>query len=125
MAHSTMHFAVGLAAGTAILLPSVLKNLKAGRKISKESGRLLLVSYALAFAAIVPNLLRHSGVPDSFCSGWWMNLFLLNPLLDKLKPGGMLIGELMIVLFFVLHYAIIIAGIIRTRARTDALTYKT
>jgi len=113
MAHSTMHFAIGLVSGTAILLPSVLRGMTTGKKTSKDTGRMLAVSYALAFVAIIPNLLRHAGIPDSFCSGWWMNLFLFNPMLDKLKPGGLLIGELMILVLFVTHYSIIITGIIK------------
>ena len=118
MAHSTMHFAVGLAAGTCILLPQVLAKIKAGEKTCKAIEKLLTCAYILAGFSVIPNILRHSGFPDSFCSGWWMNIFLLNPLLDKLKPGGMLIGEILIVLFFVLHYSIIIAALLRNRSRS-------
>ena len=120
MAHSTMHFAVGLAVGTALLIPAVLKKIRDCEKTSAATGKLLAVSYTLAFTAIIPNLLRHSGIPDTFCSGWWMNLFFFNPLLDKLKSGGMLIGEVLILLFFCIHYAIIIAGITRTNTHTAA-----
>ena len=112
-----MHFALGLAVGTAVLLPSVLMKLRAREKTSHATGKLIAVSYALAGLAIVPNLLRHSGMPEYFCGGWWMNLFLFNPLLDRLKTGGMLIGEILIVLFFILHYFVILAGIIKAGAR--------
>lgn len=119
MADSSLHFAIGLAAGTAILLPGVLKRIVSGSKTSQSAGHLLAVSYALALFAIIPNILRHGGLPEFFCSGWWMNLFLFNPLLDKLKAGGMLIGEIMIVILFTTHYSLILLAIARNQHRAN------
>ena len=104
MAHTALHFSLGLAIGTIIPAPSVFKQfMRTGRK----SGPLrlwLLASYALGTFATVPNILRSLGVPEIVCSGWWMNLFLFHPLIDRLENGGMLIGELILVGCFSFQY---------------------
>jgi len=115
MADSTLHFALGLAIGTSILLPGLVKTITSGRITAPSVRRLLSTSYALGAFAIIPNILRHWGLPEFFCSGWWMNLFLFHPMLDKLKPGGALLGEILIVALFLLHYSLIIAAIYRIR----------
>lgn len=114
-----MHFTLGLAAGTCIFLPMVLRKLRAGEKCAPEIGRMIASSYAMAVFAIIPNLLRHAGLPVSFCNGWWMNLFFLNPLMDRIKPGGMLIGEIMVVVLFFVHYSITVFALARTRSRQE------
>ncbi|MDD4872813.1 MAG: hypothetical protein PHR77_19855 [Kiritimatiellae bacterium] len=119
MADSTLHFALGLAVGTCALIPSLIKKIRSEEKTSQAVNKLIITSYGLALFAITPNLLRHSGIPDFFCSGWWMNLFLFHPLLDKIKPGGALMGELLIVLFFVMHYSIILACLLKARSRSN------
>ena len=111
MADSTIHFAAGLAVGTCIFLPTIIRKIRSGEKTAAAVGQMLATSYALAAFSITPNLLRHAGLPEFFCSGWWMNLFLLNPVLDKIKPGGMLVGEILIVLFFIAHYLILLAAL--------------
>ena len=113
MAHSTMHFAIGLAVGTAALLPSVVKAARRGDKLAPPFARWIGIALALAMFAVVPNLLRSSGVPDAICSGWWMNVFLFHPLADRLKQGGMLIGELGIALILTFQYVLLLAALRR------------
>ena len=119
MAHSALHFAVGLAAGTAFLLPSVLAKLRTGEKAASATGRMIASSYALGLFSVVPNILRHCGIPAAFCDGWWMNLFLFNPLIDRVKHGGLLVGEISILLMFAVHYVIILDGIMAATRRNS------
>ena len=121
MAHSAMHFVIGLAAGTAVLLPSVVKAARADGKGAAAFAKWIGVSWALALFAIVPNLLRSLGVPDAICSGWWMNVFLFHPVADRLKPGGMLIGELGIALLLTFQYVLLLAALRRALGRRAKL----
>ena len=111
MAHSAMHFAIGLAVGTAAFLPSLVKAARRNGKRAPAFARWIGISWALALFAVVPNLLRGFGVPDAICSGWWMNVFLFHPLADRLKSGGMLIGELGIALLLTLQYVLLLAAL--------------
>lgn len=111
MAHSTLHFTLGMALGTSMLVRSVLPGFTSARESAALFGKWLIVSYALGFLAIVPNLLRSIGVPEIICGGWWMNIFLFHPLVDKVKTGGMLIGEVGIISCFVLQYALLLAAL--------------
>jgi len=119
MADSTMHFTFGLVVGTCIFLPAVIRKLRSGTKCTPEIGRMIAVSYAMAIFAIIPNLLRHSGFPQGFCNGWWMNLFFLNPLIDSIKSGGMLIGEIMVVMLFIVQYSVTVLALIQLRRRIN------
>lgn len=121
MAHSIFHFSVGLAIGTAGFLPGVIKALKSGTKVSPAVARWLILSYGLAAAAVVPNLLRRLGLPEPVVSGWWMNLFVFHPLIDRLKQGGMLFGEVIIAACFTLQYALILVMLGKTLRRKRIL----
>jgi hypothetical protein len=112
-----MHFAIGLAAGTAVYLPSVVKALRVNDKLAPAFGKWIGTSWALALFAAVPNLLRGLGLPDSFCSGWWMNVFFFHALIDRFKPGGALIGELGIAACMTLQYGLLLVALYRTRHR--------
>jgi len=116
MAHSAMHFVIGLAAGTAVLLPSVVKAARRNDRLAPAFAKWIAISWALGLLAIVPSLLRGLGVPAAVCSGWWMNLFLFHPLADRLKPGGMLVGELGVALLLTLQYVLLLLALQRARA---------
>jgi len=104
MAQSTFHFAVGMAAGTAVAAPSLLQGIRNRGGTAKCFLRWFVLSYGLGFVAIVPSLLRHWGGSESLCRSWWMNVFLFFPLIDGLWPGGLVLGEAAIAAVFVLQY---------------------
>lgn len=102
MAHSAMHFGIGLAAGTASGLPFLRAAMK--EETSRNSRIWLTISYLLGAIAVVPSFLGTIGIPESITSGWYMNVFLLHPLIDHLKSGGKLVGETLIVTCFLFQY---------------------
>ena len=104
MAQSTLHFAVGMAVGTAAAAPSLLQCIRNRGKTAKSFLRWFVLSYGLGFVAIVPSLLRHWGASESLCRSWRMNLFLFFPLIDRLWAGGLVLGEAAVVAVFVLQY---------------------
>jgi hypothetical protein len=108
VAHSIFHFAFGVFLGTAIGLRSVIVSLCAKSRLSWPTARLLLLSYGLGALAVFPNVLRRMGYPDWFCQGWWMNICLFHPMIDRIRPGGMLIGELVFVACFIFQYMLLL-----------------
>jgi hypothetical protein len=124
MAHSTIHLTVGLAVGTAVFLPAAVKALRDGGKTAPAFARWIVTSWALALFAIVPSLLRYLGVPPSVCSMWWMNLFLLYPMLERMKHTGMVVGEISIALGLTLQYVLLLVALrqaLRHGIRREAL----
>lgn len=120
MAHTALHFSVGLAAGTVLPLPAIAKRLaRAGRKAG-VLGLWLGAAYALALFASVPNILRGLGVPEPICSGWWMNLFLFHPWIDAVEKGGMLVGELLLAACFSLQYLALLLTLRSIQRRASA-----
>jgi len=118
MAHSVLHFAVGLAAGTALFAHRAVRRLRRGAPLAAPLGRALVLAYALGGWAIVPNLLRRLGVPESVCREPWMNVFFFHPALDRIKAGGVLIGELAVILCFAVQYTVLLAAILLIRRRS-------
>ena len=116
MAHFCFHFACGLSVGMLLWSPPIVRALRAGEGIARHLGRWIVFSYALAIAAIIPTLLAAIGVPEAFCRGWWMNIFLLHPLLDHWLTGEKLTGELLIVGWVAIQYASLVAA--STRRKT-------
>ena len=108
MAHSVIHFSAGMLIGALPGLPGLARSWRHREKLSGSLGRWLLQSYGTAFFAIVPSLLRFLGMPDKFCSGWWMNLFLLHPLLDRLIRGGTLAATASIIALPACQYAVLL-----------------
>ena len=117
MAHSAMHFTIGLAVGTAAFLPSVARALRRRDAVAPALARWIGASWALALFAIVPSLLRHLGVPDRVCSGWWMNVFLFHSFANRWKAGGMLIGELGVAACMTLQYVVLLVALRRVSMR--------
>lgn len=116
MAHAALHFAAGLAVGMALQSPRLRTALTAGRNIAPTVMRWLGISWGLGLWAIIPSLLRYAGVPESFCGGWWMNLFLFHPLLNHYGPHATIIGAVAFVAGFGFQYAVILAAIVRCRS---------
>lgn len=112
-AHFLLHFGVGLTCATLALLPRLTRTLFSHQPCANTVGRWILASYGLGLFAAFPNLLSAIGLPHSVIHGWWMNLFLLHPLIDRFHPGGQLLGQLMVAAAFCLHYALILIGLHR------------
>lgn len=119
MAHSALHFSLGMLIGSAIALPAVARAWRAGGAMARGIGRWLLISYALGVFAIVPSLLRWCGVPAHVTGSRWMNLFLLHPLLTRCRPGGTIPAGVAIVLCFAAPYGLLLAAIWRATRRTS------
>ena len=111
MAHATLHFTAGLVVGMALVTPPLRQAWEQKRQIASTTLRWLLTSWALGLWAIIPSLLRYSGIPEGFCSGWWMNLFLFHPLINHFGPHATIIGAAAFVACFMLQYTVILAGI--------------
>jgi hypothetical protein len=110
VAHSAIHFALGVAAGTALSAPALSRAFARSRKLAMPVLRWLLFSYALGLWAVVPSLLRHAGIPESFCGGWWMNLFLFHPLLARYH-GGTVVASATLLACCAAQYALLLAAI--------------
>ena len=115
--HSSLHFAAGVWLGTLLLLPNVYKKLKDNKPTADSIGLLILASYALGVLAIIPSFLRQMGYPEEVCASPLMNIFLLHPLFDKLFSGGMLKGEITMILAFAAQYILILWAIRKTHNR--------
>lgn len=113
MAHSALHFSLGMLLGTGVFLPRVVRLWKAGNNTARACARWLVGSAVLGVYAIAPSLLRRAGVSDSFCGGWWMNLFLFHPVVQKMKAGGEIFAQALIVFLFATQYVVLLAAIRR------------
>lgn len=105
MANATLHLAAGLMAGMALAAPRVMRALRARAGMAPAAREALLASWALGACALIPSFLPHLGLPGGFCRGWWLNVFVLHPLLNRAFPGGTLVGELALMACFVAQYA--------------------
>ena len=106
-AHGIFHIAIGMSIGTLIVLPSLMKAILSGNQVSEMLRRAGVIIYGLGAFAMFPSLLRRLGVPDAVCDGWWMNLFAGYSLIKQHVDGGMLIGELLVTLQVLGHYALL------------------
>ncbi len=108
MAHFAVHLALGLAVGTAALLPRVIRKAASGEKATGVVAGWLAVAWGLGAFAVVPSLLAKLGMPACMCQGWWMNIFVLHPLIAGAKSGGMLAGGAVILACFIVQYVVIL-----------------
>jgi hypothetical protein len=90
--------------------------LKNNAATAKPIRNWLIAAYGLGLWAVLPGALKRVGVAD----GWWMNVFLLHPLINRMKGGGVLVGEILLVFLFVLQYATILVAIRRRMTRDAA-----
>lgn len=121
MAHSILHFSAGLAVGTIGLFPVLAAKLKRyhGTK-AVILARWLLLAYALGAWAVIPGIIPHLGLSGAFWSGWWMNIFVFHPLIDRLKSGGMLEGTLLFLSCAAFQYLVLL--IVLRRSRMENIT---
>jgi len=92
MAHAALHVAVGMAAGMALTARRTLRACRTRQHVAAHLRAWVGVAWLLGGFALVPSMLRHAGLPAWVCEGWWMNLFGLHPLLNRLVPGGQIVG---------------------------------
>lgn len=111
MAHAAFHFAAGLVVGMALQAPATRRAWKENRPLAPAMRRWLVTSWGTGLWAIIPSLLRYAGMPESFCNGWWMNLFLLHPLINRWSHHATIIGGSGLVACLVLQYIVILAAI--------------
>jgi hypothetical protein len=116
MAHAALHFALGMTVGMAVTTPALRRAWAKGQGIAPAVTRWLAASWALGVFAIVPSLLRHAGLPETFCRGWWMNVFMLHPWLTRHLHQSAILGSVAFVGLFVLQYLCILAAILRVRS---------
>jgi hypothetical protein len=119
MAHSAMHFGLGLAIGASAGLPLIRDAIK--KNTSRNTRKWLLVSYVTGAIAVFPSFLGLLGVPESVTSAWFMNIFLFSPLIDRMKSGGKLIAETLIVSSFLFQYSILMFLLWRTKRKQTHL----
>lgn len=117
MAHATLHFAVGMAVGSAIAVPPLLAAWVRGRPLAAPFARWFAISYAVGTYAVAPGLLRRAGVPDCICDHPGMNVFLLYPWINDVKPGAVTMGPLVLGAFLGAQYGLLVLALAWTRYR--------
>ena len=113
MAQSTVHVAVGVAAGTLVALPAVWRAWRRGDRLARPIGRGLLLAYGLGLFAVLPAILQRLGAGGAWTGAWWANGFIGFPLLRRLGLPSIVLGELLLALLFGLHYGVILLAIRR------------
>lgn len=111
MTHSAIHFSLGVVVTSTFFAPGILHALRRQQKLAPLLLRWLLASYAAGLWAVLPAILRHAGLPESVCGGWWMNLFLFHPLLSQLHLGGVIIGGACLAAVFALQYGTVLLAL--------------
>jgi hypothetical protein len=96
MAHSALHFSFGMAVGSVFTIPPLVKAWFGKARLSPHFARWFIVSYAAGVYATMPGILRRLGLPDATCDAWWMNVFLLYPWINEIKPGAETMGPLLL-----------------------------
>ena len=117
MADSILHFAAGLAVGTAAFLPALVRRLKAGAATSAFFARWFAVAFGLAVLAIAPGLLVRAGMPEHFLTAWWMNIFVLFPVIESIERGGLIVGTACVLACAGVLYLSLLLAIARQRRK--------
>ena len=121
MAHSLLHFAIGITIGTAVSTPLIILKLRfydprdPMNRIAVYILKWIIITFGIGLFAIIPNLLRRLGCPEFICGNSWMNFFLFHHFIDQIKKGGMLIGQILIFACFILQYMLIIIALTMAR----------
>ncbi len=120
MMHSTLHFSLGMVVGTALTCRPLLDAWQRKAPVAAHLRRWLVIAYGLGVYAIVPNLLRRAlgGVanriavsPHEVCEAWFMNIFLLSPLLNRLVQGGTIYGPFVMGSLMLSQYATLLLAV--------------
>ena len=116
MAHANLHFALGMAVGTAIAAPPVIGALLRRAELARPLARLWLVSLACGAWAVMPNLVSAAGLTAGWHHARWADLFIGHRAIDRRVHGGLLIGELALIAQLVVHYGLLLWALRRRRA---------
>ena len=112
MTHSAIHFSLGALAATGLCLPSLARRFRStGTPLARPLLKWLVCSLGAGLWAVVPAILLHAGVPAAFCHGWWMNVFMLHPLLFRLNLGGTIVATAMLAFCFAVHYGLLLCAV--------------
>lgn len=120
MAHAAFHFAIGMGTGMVLLAPQLKQAWQKRKRLYPAVKGWLFAAWALGFTAIVPSMLRYAGLPESFCSGWWMNIFLLHALINKFFAQHLILSSLLFGGLLGLQYMVILAAIHRAGDTTPS-----
>ena len=115
MAQSTLHFAFGLAVGSAWALPSLWRKWKQLAPVAGAVARWLLLAYGIGLFATLPSILRRITSGADWATGAWTHVFLLYPLIERLDMPSIALGEFAIAACFAAQYAIILLAIRRAK----------
>ena len=113
MAHTALHFSLGVTIASTLMLPAVARAWRSGAPVARSIARWLVAAYALGIYAVIPSLLGWVGLPAACCRGWWMNAFLLHPLLNRLVTGGMIAAGAAIIVCVAVPYGVLLAAVWR------------
>ncbi|MBM4149793.1 MAG: hypothetical protein FJ224_12250 [Lentisphaerae bacterium] len=117
MAHSTLHFAAGMALGTALSARPLVRAWRDGHPMAGPYARWFASSLLMGAFAVAPPLLRRLGAPESLLEGPAGNIFVLHPLINRIKPGGQTMGPLLLGAAFAFEYCVLLACLLRARKR--------
>ena len=117
MAHAALHFAAGMTAGMILLAPGLKQAWQKRTLLYTATKWWVLAAWGLGFVAIIPSLLKFAGLPEPFCSGWWMNLFLLHPLLNRFLPQNLILASFIFGSLIAFQYGVILAAIFRLKRK--------
>ena len=123
MAHSTLHFSFGMVIGSLFALPAYFGAWLKERRPSIFFKQWILWSYAAGTYAVIPGILRRCGVDDAICDAAWMNVFLLYPWMNAVKPGAETMGPLVLGALLGGQYLVLLfalAGALRRRRQDDS-----
>ncbi len=115
MAHAALHFAAGMTAGMVLMAPRLKRAWQTRTHLYAAVKWWVLAAWGLGFISIIPSLLRYAGLPESFCTGWWMNIFLLHPLMNWLLPQNLILASFIFEGLIALQYFIILASLFRLK----------
>lgn len=117
MAHAALHFAAGMTAGMILMAPRLRRAWQQRAQLYPAVRWWLLAAWGLGVTATIPSLLKYAGAPEAFCSGWWMNLFLLHPLINRMLPQNLILASFTFGGLIAFQYLVILASILRLRNR--------
>ena len=115
MAHAAVHVSLGLAVGMALSASQTIRRFRGGGPMAPALGRSLLLCAALGVYAWIPGLSMHLGLSHAFCTGWWMNVFLLHPWVDRFRHGQEILGGAMLLGTLGALYLLLVACVWRAR----------
>ncbi len=117
MANVAFHMAAGLGLGAALTIAPVVRAWTSDARRARPIGRMLVAATLCGFLAVIPNVLRWLGLTEGLLQGALANAFVLHPAINRVQSQGMLIGHMLMALFFIGSYLLLLVAIVSTRRR--------